>query len=843
MQRKMMNNKITNPNFFESGNSQVQKTKGNFNPQLVMHNNNSSNFQNVISNQYTANNSTPNKINQNRGNSNPIHQQHQQQQNSIGSANKGIINKLKQARTTSTINLSNMNLEVFPAEIFDENLKFDDVNWWEMVDIKKIDCSNNKLTSEQFNTSDSVYNFSVLPSVNYLKFSFNFFTTIPNSIFSLFYLKFLDFSNNKLLKLSENIKILKNLVELNLQNNQLVFLPEEVGFLKELEILNLNNNQLSKLPTSFSNMTKLKRLDLSENKIEYIPDELNNMFMLEELLLFKNRIAKLGQNALLGLNNLKFLDLHNNFLLEFKNFPQSEKLDTVILGYNKIMEISNLSFCKKLTVLDINNNKIETFPEEILQLNELKTLNLQNNSVNDIPPMLCMLKNLVRINLEGNPLKKINSRIKSANAEQLKAYLKTRLTEEDIFKMSQIGGSLNSMEAKNELLELNTPQSQNKANEIVQKAMQLNTNNMIVNFIQNNTLQMTKQNLEEVPVEGIKKVKYNSLLSLDFSNNRIKKLDNFSTFYDDNGTIFQELKEIKFSQNQIQVFPEIFLTFNNLKAIELRGNNITEFLENFTVVSLNRNVINNFMCNLEYVDLSVNKLKYVPSIFQYLTNISVVLLSNNYLTDISIFSLNLFQKMDTLDFGNNKVEILPQKFYRNVPSLKILNLENNEVKIIPTELCLLHGLNKLNIVGNPIKTMRSNIINGGVNVLMDYLRKMHRFDNEDLEYDEKYNMNNKPIFSQKNNKNQAHNVQNTQQIENTSLNSREKTTGKKYELISQNSQNTGKSSSSASLDQVNQQILGVEAELANAGNLPMFQKTDLKKKLQGLIRERANLMK
>src|SRR5688572_29782116 len=44
---------------------------------------------------------------------------------------KVILQKIKSARQTSVINLSNLNLEYLPKEIFDETIKFDDVNWWE----------------------------------------------------------------------------------------------------------------------------------------------------------------------------------------------------------------------------------------------------------------------------------------------------------------------------------------------------------------------------------------------------------------------------------------------------------------------------------------------------------------------------------------------------------------------------------------------------------------------------------------------------------------------------------------------------------------------------------------
>lgn len=463
-----------------------------------------------------------NKTNENNNNSNPP---------------KGIIQKVKMARTTSVLNISNMNLDVFPADIFDQNIKFDDLNWWDMVDIKKIDASNNKLTSNNFINNENLYNFSVMPALNYLKFSFNLFTIVPDSIYSLYNLKFLDFSNNKINFISENIKNLKNLVEINLTNNSLQSIPIEISFLGELEVMNLNQNKINQIPKNFGNLSKLKKLDMSENLIESISADFGNLLQLEQLIIFKNKIKKIEDGAFEGLINLKYLDLHNNFLTEFKKVPNSDILDTIILGYNKIEKLERLSSCPNLTVLDVNNNKIEQFSDDILKLKELKTLNLQNNSLNDIPPEICFLKKLVRINLEGNPLKKINSKYRSSNAEQLKAYLKTRLKENQI--------------DENDLMDvdIDLPLSAQKIN------LQ---NNNILSYNHNNCLKMNNMYLDEIPIDAIKKsCNCKLILSLDFSENKINNLENLEKYT----THFPELKELKLSVNKIEYFPDLLLIF------------------------------------------------------------------------------------------------------------------------------------------------------------------------------------------------------------------------------------------------------------------------------------------
>jgi len=47
---------------------------------------------------------------------------------------------------------------------------------------------------------------------------------------------------------------------------------------------------------------------------------------------------------------------------------------------------------------------------------------------------LALLPDLLRLNIEGNPLRSIKPAMRSANAVQLKKYLKMRLDENDVLE-------------------------------------------------------------------------------------------------------------------------------------------------------------------------------------------------------------------------------------------------------------------------------------------------------------------------------------------------------------------------------------------------------------------------
>jgi len=863
---------------------------------------------------------------------------------------KTILLKIKAAKQNGTINISNMNLSSLPKEIFDDSVRFDDINWWELVDIKKIDASNNQI-DETFNNEN--ISFEAIPNINYLKFSGNNFTIIPDSINSLYNLKFLDFSDNKIRILSENIRGLKNVVDLNLSNNTIAAIPNEIGKLSELEILNISQNKISAIPQGFGNALKLKRLDLSNNFLDNIPNFFGNLHNLEELILFKNKIREIQNNSLTRLSNLKYLDLHNNNLDFFSEIPRSEKLDTLILGYNKIENIENLRNCPNLTVLDVNNNKLENFPEDVLNLKNIITLNLMNNSINDIPPSLCYLNKLVRLNIEGNPLRKINSKLRSSNAEQIKSYLKTRIVgdEDNDFSSNlpmknnnnyedfnddnkNIKPEENISKKQNNDKNINSNINNNQQVENLQPNLSSKESNInLLNHFQNNYLKLMNMDIENVPVENFKKYKIFNCGGLDLSNNKIKDISFF-----ENLPLFSDMQEFKININKLTYVSNSLINFKTLRILEIKNNLLTEFLDNLNFqtfeeannsynlkkinkpinnTNTNKKNSNNFYernntnklfnneddfreeetCkpfpNLEYLDLSNNKIRNFPLVLKYCTKLNTILFSNNAMTNIDCLKEFNNSNLFTLEFGGNKITALPEKLYQNIPNLKHLGMDNNEIKNVPTDFCFMKNLNKLTISGNPIKLLRSNIISGGTKSILEYLRKMHRFTDEELKLEGEssnfLSFNNQPEEKISNKKRVYKNEQSPMDKENEikspkinklldkgNFNSNynkndvrafgdvemeienhnnknlfhknEKNSNKnnnfddKFNEISVEPKQVVFSSNQEELEDVNRQILIVESEMGE-GNMPMFKKTDLRKKLNELIRRRANIMK
>ena len=875
--------------------------------------------------------------------------------------NKAIMTKLKMAKKQGIINLSNMNLDYLPHEIFDDEIRFDDINWWDIVDITKIDATNNNITDSLFESNEyKMLDFSNIPALNYLKFTNNKFNNIPQSILSLQNIKYLDFSNNKISSISNNIKALTSLVEFNVSKNYLIDIPIDIFTnLTNLEVLDLSCNKISKFHTyniDYKNIkNRLKIVNLSDNLIE---GNLNFslFYNCEQVYMFKNKICYIDFNNA-TYNNLMFLDLHSNQLNSTFIAPKAIKLDSLILGYNKIDEVINLYNCLNLTVFDINNNNISSFPNEIIVLDKLKTLNIQNNNLNDVPALICFINSLVRLSIEGNPMRKLNSKLRSSNTEQIKSYLKTRVTEEDINYYKKLRKEL---EVVNPNIISNKGKSIDIEIDSTNNILDLKNTNL-GNYYHNNCLKLNKLNLNEIPEDVLSINGISNIVSLDLSYNKLKYIDSLYLLIKNNNNNLKNLREFIVNNNQLinllsnnnnninNILIIEFLNLKCLKLIELKHNNLTTFLDDIISTSNLHNIVTknplvnndnnnniskinnefNFFTNnvnsiynnpnseqyidpnnkddntfvpnytqgvftsLDYLDLSYNKLLIVPNILINFINIKNIYLSNNNISECSnVFCKNsFFPSLQTLDLSNNKLVNFSKELYKITPELCSLNIDNNNIKIIPTDLCLLQ-LKHISISGNPLKQIRMNIIQGGSKCINEYILKMHPFtDEEKMFYENKIKNNNKkPVIEnnyklnnafnnndidescsnnvvnntceyQNNIQNNYNNKNTNNNLSNTNINYKKKFNLKEHSKtihninnnINSNKFNTTKSNTNLNnydgssninaVENINNQITQVEKELASDPKMEIFKKKDLKSKLIALIKERSKLLK
>ena len=187
-----------------------------------------------------------------------------------------------------------------------------------------------------------------LTDLNYLDLSGewdnrNNFSSLPIALFRLTALKtlILNFSNIEILP--KEIGELKNLTKLYLGSNQLTELPKEIGELKNLTELYLPWNQLTELPKEIGELKNLTKL--------YIGDSTLNLKTIPDFLFSLEKMEDFG------------IVSSPNF-----NFKQ------------EIPKLLKFSLLKDLWFF---NCKLESLPEELKLLKNLKTLYLMENNFPD----------------------------------------------------------------------------------------------------------------------------------------------------------------------------------------------------------------------------------------------------------------------------------------------------------------------------------------------------------------------------------------------------------------------------------------------------------------------------
>jgi len=92
-----------------------------------------------------------------------------------------------------------------------------------------------------------------------------------------------------------------------------------------------------------------------------------------------------------------------------RNVSRLPKIKNFIINHNLLNSLPTGFSDMNINTLEINNNKIEEFPLEILKLKNLKWLDISNNQLKDIPEELFFLNSLTMLYINGNHIS--NNRI------------------------------------------------------------------------------------------------------------------------------------------------------------------------------------------------------------------------------------------------------------------------------------------------------------------------------------------------------------------------------------------------------------------------------------------------
>jgi len=151
----------------------------------------------------------------------------------------------------------------------------------------------------------------------------------------------------------------------DLSSNGLRELPESIGALKKLRYLNLRNNGLTELPDSVPTLPRLKRLNLEWTELRSIPKWLYSFAKSNYTRDFLKEGVALSDAPILGIFQIMIGDC---CLFKYDNIE--EEVDGEAQGY----EVDSSGHITGIYLNNVENVKITTLPEEIVNLKHLKHL-------------------------------------------------------------------------------------------------------------------------------------------------------------------------------------------------------------------------------------------------------------------------------------------------------------------------------------------------------------------------------------------------------------------------------------------------------------------------------------
>uniref|UniRef100_A0A8C5X0Y3 Leucine-rich repeat-containing protein 40 n=1 Tax=Malurus cyaneus samueli TaxID=2593467 RepID=A0A8C5X0Y3_9PASS len=192
------------------------------------------------------------------------------------------------------------------------------------------------------------------------------------------------------------------------------------------------------------------------------------------------------------------------------------------------------------------------------------------------------------------------------------------------------------------------------------------------------------------------------------------------------------LEELDVSNNHLTAIPASFALLVNLVRLNLACNQLKELPADLSA-----------MKSLRQLDCTKNYLETVPSKLATMASLEQLYLRKNKLRSLPEFpSCKLLKELHA---GENQIEILNAENLKQLSSLCVLELRDNKIKTVPEEITVLQKLERLDLAnndisrlpytlgnlpqlkflaleGNPLRTIRRDLLQKGTQELLKYLR-------------------------------------------------------------------------------------------------------------------------
>ena len=223
-------------------------------------------------------------------------------------------------------------------------------------------------------------------------------------------LRVLELSEQAIASISNDSEHLRRL---DLSQLRMNVLPEEcLEQLIHLERLDISYNDLSEdgFPESLKNMENLLELAAEGNQISEIPSVVKRIRTLQRLKLARNKVKSV--TGIEKLRKLTIVILDNNEIetLQRDFYNSLKRLELFHCANNRIKELSSdIRNLRHLKDIDVSNNQLSTLPVELFLLPRIDIIIASNNNIIRLPSVVVKNKSrkkLSQIDLSGNSLVK-----------------------------------------------------------------------------------------------------------------------------------------------------------------------------------------------------------------------------------------------------------------------------------------------------------------------------------------------------------------------------------------------------------------------------------------------------
>jgi len=492
--------------------------------------------------------------------------------------------------------------------------------------------------------------------------------------------------------------------------------------------INLNNTNYitGAIPASFGNLKYLKNLSLygggySKDLSSTDLGVLSQLENLESLDLRYCKIKGALPTSWKKLKKLKTLYINNNTINSLpEDFGEIENLVTLDLSYNQIKTVpASIGSLSNLETLYLGNNQIESLLKEFENLGNLKTLGLSYNKVSDIKGLL---KSQVSIELNTQTLTLENflyegADVKITNLPNSVIYNRTKndFSGKPQFivyiRSSAVGSTLTADEDGNLTIPASYLTTLKTGDQIyLYQQYQSTSQSTYYSKIYFTTVKVDQPKVPDAEYQAL--VDFNTVMNGNNWSTKWNIAENnlhegaWNGISIENGHITGiNLNNTSYITGAI---PASFGNLKYLKSLSLYGGGYSKDLSSTDLGVLSQ------LENLENLDLRYCKIKgSLPASWSKLKKLKTLYVSNNAVSSLPE-EFGEIENIVTLDLSYNQIKTVPASI-GNLSNLETLYLGNNQLEVLLKEFENLGNLKTLGLSYNKVSDIKG-LLKSQVNI-------------------------------------------------------------------------------------------------------------------------------